>query len=282
MRARPRPFSSGGASIPMVMTVRLVSGHRGKPIVTDPHLGLFGLRASREANRYRLPLGSFGLGGSRGVNRYSLPLGSFGLGASREPIVTACHWVRLVSGLRGSQSLQLAIGFVWSRGLAGGQSLQIAIGFVWSRGFAGANRYSLPLGSFGLGASREPIVTACHWVRGSCPQDVGPPPQSPPQAGCRSGVASLHSRGCRPTPRPRPEPVPSSGQHLGDMSRVRLVSGLRGSQSLQIAIGFVWSRGFAGANRYRLPLGSFGREDRLPALCFLDQILHSPHFTQFS
>jgi hypothetical protein len=64
----------------------------------------------------------------------------------------------------------------------------------------------------------QPRLKAVRNEPGSCPLIVGPPLPSPPLAGCRSGVASLHSRGCRPTPRPRPGPVQSSGQHLGDMS----------------------------------------------------------------
>jgi hypothetical protein len=80
-----------------------------------------------------------------------------------------------------------------------------------------ANRYRPPLGSFGLGASRGPIVTDYQWVR------------------LVSG--------------------PRGGPIVTDPHWVRLVSGLAGSQSLQTPIGFVWSRGLAGSQSLQLAIG---------------------------
>ena len=181
--------------------VRLVSGPRGSPgrpslplgsfglgaseVASRPRLplGSFGFGASEVASRYRLPLGSFGLGASRVASRYSLPLGSFGLGASGiagrlslplgsfgsghrgSQVDPAYHWVRLVRDLGGRQSLQLTIGFVWSRGIGGCQSLQLTIGFVWSRGIGAVAIAAYHWVRLVSGHRRLPVVTVYHWVR---------------------------------------------------------------------------------------------------------------------
>jgi hypothetical protein len=82
----------------------------------------------------------------------------------------------------------------------------------------------------------------------------------------------LPSRGCRPAPRPRSGPVQSSGQHLGDMSRLRMartagrIGFVRGITHLAIGfvrgiahltIGFVW-------HGRPLALASFGGVAHLP------------------
>ena len=175
-------------------------------------------------------LASFGESSPSGVSLYFgtrhiitgqwVRLGSrFGgdLACFLDPSPRSCHWLRFV--IRSSASSEGGELASFGESPSPGASLYFGTQHIrtdqWVR-----------LGSrFGgeLACFLDPSPRSCHWLRGSCPQDVGPPPQAPPRAGCRNGVASLHPRGNWPSPRPPPGPDPSSGQHLGDMSRLRFV-----------------------------------------------------------
>ena len=104
MQTRPRPFSSGGASIPMVMTVRLVSGHSGDTTVTDYHWvrlvsGHSGDTTATDYHWVRLVSGH--RGDTTATDYHWVRLVS---GHSGDTTVTDYHWVRLVSGHRRSGS----------------------------------------------------------------------------------------------------------------------------------------------------------------------------------
>ena len=197
-----------------------------------------GSQPPRLGRRYRLP-----------------PLGSFGAETSKGPIVTDPHWVRLARRHRR------------------GQSLQTPIGFVWRGDIEGANRYRPPLGSFGAG-----VIQGCHGSSATRARE-----QRPTLTGSENRT--------RGTPGPGSRIIPArhwvrfarghrGGQSLqtpiGFVWRRRIAEGqslqttigfvwlrrIAGGQSLQIAIGFVWPGASRGANRYRLPLGSFGAVHR--------------------
>ena len=131
---RPRPFSWGGVTIPMVMTVRLVSAHR-RPRAFPAYHWL------RLVSAHRRPRAFPAYHWLRLVSAHR-----------RVPVVTACHWVRLARGIGGCQSLQLTNGFVWREGHRRPRSFpSLPLASFGLGPSAGASRYSLPMGSFGAG-----------------------------------------------------------------------------------------------------------------------------------
>jgi hypothetical protein len=151
----PRPFSWGGASIPMVMTVRLgkrvIGFVRGKPSARR-------IDTFRNSTHRNGPMGSFGATDSREV------------AGLRDPFSRTCQWVRLgkrvIGFVRGKPSARRIDTFRNSTHRNGPMgsfgetdsrekspvhathSPEFANGFVSHGRIAGSNRYSLPLGSF--------------------------------------------------------------------------------------------------------------------------------------
>ena len=92
--ARPRPFSSGGASIPMVMTVRLVSGRWRLPVVTAYHWVPLKIGADTTAIMQTRPR-PFSSGGASIPMVMTVRLVS---GRWRPRAFPAYHWVRFARG----------------------------------------------------------------------------------------------------------------------------------------------------------------------------------------
>jgi hypothetical protein len=185
-------------------------------------------------------------------------------GAYWQPIVTDYHWVRLVSGPRGEP---IVTDYHWVRLVSGPRGEPIVTDPHWVRLVSG------PRG--------EPIVTDPHWVR--------------LVSGPRGGPIVTDYHWVRLVSGPRGEPIvtdyhwvrlvsgPRARPIVTDYHWVRLVSGASGrANRYRLPLGSFGLGASGRANRYSLPLGSFGREGRRPDPCFLDQTIHNLHFTQFS